>query len=202
MAKSISIDTEKIEKLTKELKGFEKEVGVATYHALNRVLNQTRTQVGRIVPKVYAIKAREVKASFDGGMKKPSYNKLEASLTSKGKLLSLAHFPHSPTQPRKTKYKVKATVKRAEGRKQIRTNPKPFVASTGAKSDDKTKYNIFKREGSKRTPITVLRTLSIPQMISNETVENEIQEFAISKLNERLQHEIERSMTSIGGRIR
>lgn len=202
MANGINIDTDAIERLTIELRGFEKEVGIATYRALNRTLSQMVTQVGRIVPKAYAIKATEVKKSFEGGIKKPTYRNLEGSLTSKGHSLSIAHFPHSPVAPRKRSYKVKVTIKKGSGRKEVKTTPSPFVMSTGARSADSTQYNIFKREGRQRTPVSVLRTLSIPQMIINLSVEEQIQEFAINKLNERLQHEIERSMTNVGGRLR
>lgn len=201
MAKDILIDTKKIETLTIELKGFEKEIGEATYHALNRTLDQVVTQVGRIIPKEYAIKAKEVKATFAGGIKRPTKSNLEASLTSTGHTLSLAHFPHTPSTPSSKKYKVRATIKKGV-RKTINSNPKPFVMSTGAKTSDKTQYNIFRREGKQRMPIKVLRTLSIPQMITNEKLTDQIQEFATEKMNERLQHEIERAMTNIGGKLK
>lgn len=205
MAKDpIIIDTKQIERLAIELKDFEGEVAAATASALNRTIDYTITQVGRIVPKEYAIKASEVKASFKGGIKRPSSNSLEASITSTGHTLSLAHFPHSPMAPpaKKRKYAVKATIKRAGGRKPINTDPKPFVATTGAKSADKVQFNIFRRLGEKRLPITVIRTLSVPQMITNEKVAEAIQKAANEKMVERLEHEIIYRMTSIGKKIR
>lgn len=202
VARDLFIDTKKIDILTVELKGFEKEVGIATYHALNRTLDQVVTQVGRIVPKVYAVKSKEVKETFAGGIKRPSKSDLSASVTSCGHTLSIAHFPHTPTAPKAGKYKVKATIKKDGGRKIISTTPKPFLMSTGAKSSDKTPYNVFKREGKSRLPIAPIRTLSIPQMITNENVGVQIQEFATEKMNERLQHEIERAMINIGGKLK
>lgn len=200
---AIVIDTKQLDRLTIELKGFEKEVGEAAYHALNRTIDFVITQVGRIVPKEYAIKAQEVKDSFKGGIKRPSKGDLTASIISSGHTLSLAHFPHSPQMPSVTKrsYKVKATIKRGS-RQTIRTEPKAFIASTGAKSADKVQYNIFRRLGEERLPITVVRTLSVPQMISNEKVSSEIQKTAQEKFGERLEHEIIRSMTSIQKSIR
>ncbi|WP_069997756.1 phage tail protein [Cellulosilyticum sp. I15G10I2] len=209
MSKDVFIDTKKIETLTIELKGFEKEVGEAAYHALNRTLDQVVTQVGRIVPKEYAIKAKEVKETFAGGIKRPSKSNLEASVASRGHTLSLAHFPLTPSDPKLAKMleirygtPLKVKIKKSSGNKQIRTNPKPFLASTGAKSADKTQYNIFKRSGKSRLPIAPVRTLSIPQMITNENIGDQIQNFATEKLNERLQHEIERAMISIGGKLK
>jgi len=203
MAKQdIFIDTKQIERLAIELKGFEAEVAAATVSALNRTIDYTVTQVGRIVTKEYAVKTSEVKASFKGGIKRPSAKSLEASIVSTGYLLSLAHFPHSPSAPSKRKYKVKATIKRAGGRKVINTDPKPFVAGTGASSADKVQFNVFKRIGKTRLPITVLRTLSIPQMITNEQVAETIQKAANEKMAERLEHEITRQILNIGKAIK
>lgn len=203
MAKEIIIDTKELDRLTFELKGFEKEVGEATYHALNRAIDQVITQVGRIVPKSYAIKATEVKESFKGGVKRPKKNDLTASITSKGHTLSLAHFPHSPTKPPKRRsYLVRATIKRSSGRKTINTDPKPFIATTGAMTEDKIQYNIFRRLGKERVPITIIRTLSIPQMITNDNVEDQIKEAAQEKFNARLEHEIIRSIMNIQKNIK
>lgn len=197
---SIVIDTKQLDRLVIELKGFEKQVGEAYYHALNRTLDQVVTHVGRIVPKEYAIKASEVKKSFRNGFRRPSKTKLNASIESKGHTLSLAHFPHSPQRPKKGKYKVKATIKRGS-RKTIITNPPAFLAPTGAASEEKTQYNVFRRVGQARLPIKVIRTLSIPQMITNEKVSNDIYEFANEKLADRMEHELIYRMTSIGKKI-
>lgn len=215
----IIVDTKQLDRLTIELKGFEKEVGEAAYHALNRTIDHVITQVGRIVPKEYAIKAKDVKESFKGGIKRPSKNDLTASVTSKGHTLSLAHFPHSPQMPPAAgrKYKVKATIKRG-GRKTINTEPKPFIAPTGAKSPDespdKVQYNVFRRTGAfkiaekgryvgkLREVIMPVYTLSIPQMITNEKVKKQIEKVSQEKLDERLEHEIIYRMTSINKKIK
>lgn len=210
MADDILIDAKSINTLCIELKGFEKEVGMATYRAINRTIDRVVTKVGRIVPQHYAIKSKDVKESFENGIKRPSYRKLEASLTSRGHTLSLAHFPHSPQAPSRRKYKVKATIKKSSGRKVIQPvkkgelTLKPFIMSTGADPADKTKipYNVFRRDSKRRMDLVVPRTLSIPQMITNSGVADEVSEFAAEVLSERLQHEIEREMTSIGGKLR
>ena len=51
--------------------------------------------------------------------------------------------------------------------------------------------HIWMREGKSRTPVRLLRTLSVPQMISNDEVINTIQEKSGEKLHERINHEIE-----------
>lgn len=201
---TIFINTKQIDRLYIELKGFEKEVGAATYNALNRTFDYVITQVGRIVPKEYAVKASDVKESFKGGKRMPTQNNLTAALISKGHTLSIAHFPHSPKMPpaKKKKYAVKVTIKRDGGRKTINTDPKPFLMHTGAKSADKVQFNVFRRTGKKRFPITVIRTLSIPQMITNERIAQEIQKAADEKLMERLEHEIIFRMTSMSKNVK
>lgn len=197
MAKEvITVDTKQIDRLVLELKGFEKEVGEATYHALKRTVDFIATQIGRIVPKSYAIKSRDVKDT----LKKiyPQKSNLSAGVQSKGHTLSFYHFPHSPkTRPANRKrYKVKVTIKRDAGSQTVNTDPKPFIATLNGID------HVVKREGKERKPIIVLRTLSVPQMITNENVGEQIQKAAMEKFNERLEHEIIRSMMSIQKNIR
>ena len=199
---TINIDTKQIERLAKELKGFEKEVAEATYHALNRTVDHVFAQVGKIVPKAYAIKKKDVTETLKKN--KPSHSKLEASVTSIGRRLSFAHFPYTPKTPRRSKRSVfdtavMATIKKSKGKVLSR---KGFVASTGAKSAEKTQYNVFKRLGKSRLPIAPIRTLSVPQMITNEKVGEQVQQSAQTMLEQRLDHEITRIMTSIDKNIR
>ncbi len=194
----IDIDTSQIKRLTEELKGYEKEVAEATRLALNRTIDFAITTAGREVSTLYAITAKEVKNSFKGGIKKPTTTKLEASILSRGHTLSLAHFPFTPKTSKRGKKSVFqnavfAKIKKARGSVLVKNG---FVGSTGATSAEKTQYNVFKREGKARLPITPIRTLSIPQMITNDEVGEKISKAASEKLNERLEHEIIRIMTS------
>ncbi len=195
----ILIDTREIDRLVLGLKGFEDEVGEATFHALKRTIEHVKTQTGRIVSKEYSIPQKMVKETFKGGLKtKNSSSGLEVNLLSIGRTLTLARFPHSPiAPPARKKYKVKVAIKREGGRKVITSSPPPFIATTGAKTLDKIQFNVFRREGKKRLPIKPLFTLSIPQMITNEKVAERIQEAASKKLAERMEHEIIYRMTKI-----
>lgn len=201
---TITIDTKQIDKLTKELQGFEKEVGKATCSALNRTIDHVITKAGQLVTKTYAVKSTEVKESFSSGIKRPSYSNLNASVTSKGHTLSFAHFPYTPKTPRRGQKSVfqsavMINILKSKGKVLSR---KGFVASTGAMDVDKTQFNVFKRLGKSRLPIAPIRTLSIPQMITNINVGQEIQKAAEQKLAERLEHEIIRQMTTMQNNIR
>lgn len=209
MAKDIFIDTKQIDKLSSELKGFEKEVKSATRLALNRTINHVITKAGQTVSKLYAVKSTEVKATFKGGIKKPTNNDLSTRVLSVGHTLSIAHFPHNPNNPllakmiaiRYNNSKIKVKIKKSEGYKVINGNPGAFIASTGAKSDSGVQFNVFKRVGKARLPIKVIRTLSIPQMITNEVVASQVQEAATQKLSERFEHEIDRKMATMKSKI-
>ena len=210
MAKStIDIDTSQIERLSEELKSYKKEVVSATRLALNRTIDFAITTAGREVSKLYAIKQKEVKESFKSGIKKPTKTNLEASITSTGHTLSIAHFPHNPDNPllakmlaiRYQKTQIKVKIMKSKGFKIINNNPKPFIASTGTTSADKTQYNVFARVGKSRLPIMPIKTLSIPQMITNNEVGEKISKLTSEKLNERLEHEISRKMENIQKKV-
>lgn len=197
----VQIETRQIDVLSIELESFPKQTQTAIYHALKRSLEQTKTEIGRIVPKEYAIKSKEIKESFNGGVNYPTKTNLEASLTSKGKLLSFSHFPFTPkTAIRKGKRaKVKVTIKKSRPKVTLKTG---FTASTGAKSQEKVQFNVFHRLGKERLPIAPIRTLSIPQMITAEGMEEKIQNFALEKFEQRLEHEINRAMDKVQDKVR
>lgn len=210
---TIRIDTKQIERLTVQLKGFEKEVSIAAYHALNRTVDFTVVQVARIVPKEYSIKSSEVKESLK--RKKPEKSDLTASVTSTGHTLSFAHFPFTPKTAKRSKRSIfdTAVVVSIIKPKGKIMSKKGFVASTGAKSEEKTQFNVFKRTGKFsitqkgryrgrfREEIAPIRTLSIPQMITNSGVADKIMDAAQKKLEERLDHEITRAMTELQTKI-
>ena len=197
----IQIDTRQIDLLSVELQSFPKQTQTAMYHALKRSLDQTKNEIGRIVPKEYAIKSKEVKESFNGGVNYPTKENLEASLTSTGKRLSFAHFPFTPkTAERKGKRAVvKVTIKKSRPKVASKVG---FTASTGAKSEDKVQFNVFRRLGKERFPISPIRTLSIPQMITAEGMEEKIQSFALEKFEQRLEHEMNRAMDRIQDKMK
>lgn len=205
----IQIDTRQIDLLSVELQSFPKQTQTAMYHALKRSLDQTKNEIGRIVPKEYVIKQREVKETFNGGINYPTKDNLNASLISTGKRLSFAHFPYKPADPLLAKMlqirygtPLKVKIKKRGGYKTISPKHGAFIASTGAKSADKTQYNVFRRLGKERLPIAPMRTLSIPQMITAEGMEEKIQSFALEKFEQRLEHEMNRAMDRIQDKMK
>lgn len=198
---SIFVDTKQLNKIGIELKGFEKQMPGAVSSALNRTISHINTKVGKIVSTEYVVNQKDVKDALKR-KKLAKKGELSASLMYVGSTLSLAHFQFTPKAPQgKKKYKVKVKIKRQEGKKVVSTDPRAFIATTGALTEEKTQYNVFRRIGDKRLPITVIRTLSIPQMIGNGKVEVEVQEIANKKLNERIEHEINWRLDKIKKKI-
>jgi len=205
----VTIDVSPLNKLTEGLKGFEKEIPGAASSAINRTLTQVVTKLGRIVTDQYAVKSKEVKETTKGNIRKSSKGNLKASIRSAGHTLSFAHFPFTPKKPSKRQVKVK--IINSKGKVASKHG---FVASTGAKVESKTQYNVFRRtgkfsiaekgryQGKMRENVAPIRTLSIPQMITNQTTSEQITEFANSKLAERVDHEIKYRLENVQKKLK
>lgn len=191
MANNVFIDTKDIKKVVIKLSNIPKEIPGATASALNRTLDYTVTQTGREVTKKYAISQKEVKKTMK--KQKASKSSLYAHVESKGGLMALHKFPHTPKRYSK-KAKVKVQVIKGKGKKVMSTSPPAFTQTM------ENTTGIWKRKGKKRTPVVLLRTLSVPQMISNEETLKSIEEAANKKLQERIEHEIDWRLKKAGGK--
>ncbi|MCI3009031.1 hypothetical protein FBD77_13300 [Clostridium butyricum] len=60
--------------------------------------------------------------------------------------------------------------------------------------------HIVRRETSKQYPIKVLKTLSVPQMVSNSELSENILEQANEQLKNRINHEIEFRLNKLTSR--
>lgn len=198
MAINLEVDTSSLKQINKQLSNLKNQIPGATASAINRTLDYTSTRWRKLITQRYSIKTAEVKDSI----KKHPASKalLVASINVTGHRLSFVHFPFNPKSPG-TKRAVKVKIVKEGGLKTVGTKHKPFIATTGAKSEDKTQYNVFKRTTDKRNPIVVLRTLSIPQMASYKVVYDKVQDLAQRKLEERIEHEINWRLEKAAGKV-
>ena len=121
----------------------------------------------------------------------------DVSIVYKGRLLSISRFgmtPRTPAEQSKGKRvhrrrKVKAMVKRG-GKKVVHSQA--FLGHTGARTSDKTQFIAWKRTGPGRYPIEPIRSVSLPQMISNESVREKINSDINEMLQKRLANNIKR----------
>lgn len=176
------IDTKDFSRVAVELSTIPKQIPKAASSALNRTMNFTATQMNREVRKEYTIKAKDVRKTIKKYGARPS--NLHAYVESTGHTLSLTHFQHKPRKPPKRPKVPQVKIKKSSGYKAVKTTPKAFVQTMNNAT------NIWKRKGPQRLPVKMLRTLSIPQMISNEEIMKNIQKAAQDKLEERIGHEI------------
>ncbi len=176
------IDAKELRQITIELNKLPKQIPQASASALNRTLDFTATRIKKEVTAEYSIKSGDVSKTLK--KKRASKSNLYSYIQSRGYSLSLAKFPHSPRKYTISPKTVKVKVKKEGGYKPINTQPKAFVQTMNGA------INIWKRKGPERMPVIMLRTLSIPQMVSNKDTMNRIQNAASKKLQERVNHEI------------
>lgn len=180
-----------------DLQALNKDVDKALGRTIADCRARGPAQVTKAVTEVYGIKSGEVTAAgkaAKGGAKTVGSIKVSGvtvdsvQLVYKGRVLTPSHFSMTPRNrpaPGK-KYTVKAAV--IKGQKKV-LGSGVFLAPSGAAG---TTEIPFKRATEKRLPIQAIRTVSIPQMITNEKVAEDIKARMDELLATRLQHNTER----------
>lgn len=184
-------------KMVGSLKGLNKDVEKAITRTMSDCKTRAPAQVTKAVTAVYGIKSSEVSEAgkaAKGGAKTVGSKKISGvtidrtQITYSGRLLTPIHFSMTPKQRPEggKKYKVKAAV--YKGKKKVLSS-QAFIASSGSAG---TVQIPFKRTTEKRYPIEAIRTVSIPQMITNEGVAEDIQARMDELLAKRLEHQTKR----------
>lgn len=184
-------------KMVGDLKGLNKDIDKAISRTIADCKTRAPAQVTKAVTAIYGIKSSEVTAAgkaAKGGAKTVGSIKVSGvtvdsvQLTYKGRVLTPSHFSMTPKKRPEAgkKYTVKATI--YKGKKKA-LGSSAFLAPSGAAG---TTEIPFKRTSEKRLPIEAIRTVSIPQMITNEKVAADIQARMDELLTTRLQHNTER----------
>lgn len=192
MSVEVEVDTKALNRCVIELsKISEKDVPKAMVSAINRTIQAVGTDMKRETVKNYEIKSGDVQKTLK--INRASASNMQANAQSTGKQLGLFHFKVMPRKrPTKRIKYVKVKIKKSDSYKEIKTNPKAFIAEKNAP-------NVFKRKGKSRLPIERLTSLSIPQMISNPKTLEQIQKNAQETLEKRTAHEIEYRLSKAKG---
>ncbi|MFG6179679.1 phage tail protein, partial [Halomonas sp. THAF12] len=136
--------------------------------------------VKKEVRKEYEIKSKDVGETLQ--VTKANRSSLGAEVRSQGELIPLDRFKVSPkTVNPKRKSPIKVAVKK-DGLKKVMG---AFVLDINGKK-------VFERTGESRLPIRRLFGPSVPQMINNEAVHEEIHAQGQETFENRLDHEINR----------
>lgn len=149
---------------------------VATVRALNRAAEALRTETGREVRKVYNVKLRAVREATR--LRRASAQSLFASVLVEGARLPLVEFAARAVNPWNVKGRkrrpgggVTVKIKVSGGRKLVRS---AFLTSstrnnaTGGGSEGQ--LHVWRRTSSERSSLRTLRSISIPQAVSNDAI--------------------------------
>lgn len=199
---SVEMNIPKLNDVIGQLNKQNGEIQKALDRTANDCKNRAPAQITKAVTTVYAIKSGDVAAAGKsaklsaktvGDIKVKNGHVSSIQLTYSGRRLTPLHFSMTPkVKPSDRKrYKVKATIFR--GKKQTlqgKYDSPIFLAPT--------KQGIvlpFQRvESDRRLPVYAIHTVSIPQMIENEVVAQDIHERVEELFIKRLQHHVDRAV--------
>ena len=170
------------------------------------------------VAKQYGVSKKQITGNELGSMRITGSTMQDLKFTYKGRRLTPTHFKMSPTKPTSKSYTLKATIIRGQqsalgqvkrltkkqrkmlGRNFQAMNPKVsdhspiMLMHTGNAHAGGTDYIPFQRKSTRRNDIHPIKTISLPQMITNEKVVAGIYQAIDEKLGERLNHHLQRML--------
>lgn len=165
--------------------------------AVKRTINDFKSRgpgwISQEIAAEYNIKKKDINEAKQGATKGGSSIKIagtkvdDLAILYRGRLLTPTHFGMKPTaRPTNGAYVVSAQIKKAGGRKPLGNSV--YLARAGGQG---TTQIPFQRRGAARTPTDVIKTLSVPQMITNKDVSDNIRDRIGKELGKRLQHHLE-----------
>ncbi|MFD5019987.1 phage tail protein [Paenibacillus sp. NPDC058367] len=184
MSNRITIDTSALNRVMRGMRGFESEVPAAVLSALNRTIDHVFTKSAQEVTKRYNIKNKEVKETMY--KQRASLGRINAFVRFRGKRFTLGRF--LPGGLNSTSKVAKVKIKKSAGYQRVGGEPKAFVQKVTGRAQ------VMRREGRRRYPVDVMRTIATAQMVENEDVQASIQTAAATMLSRRMEHEIERRL--------
>lgn len=191
----IKIDAKHFRRLAHELEHMKLPAEKVISNTISDMRSSTPGIVADEVRKVYNIKKGEITPNRKGkklravgniNFKGQTIDTLE--LVYRGRVLTPTHFGMTPKTrtKRNRRTPIKAEIKK--GSKKI-LHPNAFLGTNKGGG-----YIPFRRLRSTRLPIEAIKTLSLPQMITNSIVMAGVEHGIDSRLSARLQHHMERFM--------
>ena len=201
---SMTVSLKGYAKLTQELKALNKDSEAVLRRTTSDFKSRAPAWVAAAVSETYDIKKSEVSKAKTSA--KPA-GKVEVSgilvdnvqLTFSGRVLTPTHFGMKPkTRPKSTKDENGKTIRKARKytvtAEIIRGQRKALGSNVFLGTNKGTGEIPFQRTGDSRTPIQAIKTLSIPQMITNEKVSAQIQKNIEEGLTKRLDNHVKQAM--------
>lgn len=178
------IEVKNLDRAKELLSGIENGIERATSSAINRSIITIKKDLKKDVITNYAIKSSEVENKLT--VKKANFNRTFGFINSKAPRLSLYKFFNS----KKKNGNIFVKIKKKESKKivQGKTNlaGKPFIARM-----KNGHTGIFQRKNDSKA-IEDLKTVSIPQMLGTESIQEYVDKKAPDILEKNLNREINR----------
>lgn len=206
-----------ISEIVKDLEQMKKAPKKIVSRTLSDFKSRAPSWVAQEVVKTYNIKKSEIMpakggASKSAGSIKATGETLDtAELVYRGRTLTPTHFKMSPREPKQS-YKLTAEIQRGNKKtlgqvkkltKKQRANiGKNFTKQatktsskspimlmhTGNAKEGGTNFIPFQRQSQRRDDIKAIKTLSMPQMVSNNEVAERINESVSTNIKKRFDH--------------
>jgi len=218
---SINIAIEGAEDLKAKLAKMNKQSETVVKRTVSDFKSRAPAWVSAAVTEYYAIKKSDVKGAMTGVKKGIGKIKVagvtvdEISLVYSGRLLTPTHFKMKPTTPPKKRDKDTRLIPgqniksdKAVGDVAIVNPLAPYQVTAEIKKGHRVTfpgqtflgtnkgagYIPFQRQSDERTDIKSIKTVSIPQMITNEQVGEEIKKKIDEGLSKRLEHNLQQEL--------
>ena len=224
MGNTFTIGIKNYKKVKKEFRKLQQAPEIVAKRIVSDFKSRAPGWIAEEVVSVYNINKREIKPSKSGNVSAGSIvakgkEIKSVSLVYSGRLLTPTHFGMKPKKPYKSgnytltaeilKGKVKklGVVKKItkEQRKKLgknfrkqgsRNSPKSpnMLLHTGNKHEGGTNYIPFQRVSQRRDDLKAIKTVSMPQMVSNDVVKENIEKTLSTEMGKRIDHHMKRYM--------
>lgn len=214
----IYANTKQLDQLAALLENYPADAVKIMNAVLGRAVDTVRVETARQIPKVFGAPQKEIRSALNSGQRKVktimgAAGQGSVSIAVIGRPLTLTRFQHTPASQQKTgkgkrRKLVPAAVKIMNDR-----GMRPIKAISGADGEEKRVFLMPSKKGSedrylfavrtgvmgkKKEKTKVLRTLSIPQMVTDEKVGAAIVEKVNDTIEKRLTHELDRAFGNLG----
>ena len=221
MAKGLfDVKTDELVNLTKKLNAMQKAPRKALQQTLTEAKKRAPGWVAAEVVKTYNIKKAELmpgKANV-GTVKVTGDGKKSLGIVYAGRVLTPTHFSMTPKQPKQT-YTLKAEIIKGEkvtlgkvkkltkaqrkklalnfkkkGQRNSAKSPIMLMHTGNTKGEGGTSHIPFQRRGFERKSLHAIKTVSMPQMVSNERVKPNVDAVIEENITKRLEHYMQRNI--------
>ena len=180
----INIDVFRVRDIEVRLGQFRNKARTVIVRALNRAIENARTNVVKKTREEYYVKASDIRGTIK--LEKATPDSLRAIVRAKDTRRELINFNVRPGKPKPKKPPIlRVAIKKGSG----------FVNFAGAflaRGTSTGKLHVLKRVTESRYPIHIKYGIAIPQMIGHPRVKVYVEEQAREIFKKRVDHEINR----------